>query len=159
MASKTRPYNGADALVLKVWANQPGMADASSNQQQPPLGGAKIPIAAVVGGFPVRVSLGPTNASASAGLDGTTEWKRSLSSQSLWVTGAVCKEGSSNNNESKNPMCTTDYPTAVLEGVGFSKWIDLSPMMQNEGGRTTTTNDDGPSGVRAPVSLVLEVPR
>ena len=58
-------------------------------------------------------------------------------------------------------MCTPDYPTAVLEGVGFSKWIELSPMVQNEGGRTTaaTDNNDGPSGVRAPVSLVLEVPQ
>ena len=177
-----RPYNGADILVLQVWTDKPD-SDTSIA-----LGGAKIPISAVVGGFPVRVSLGPQNAlvktttirestattttAAAVTSDEAAikQWKDYLSSQSLWVRAAICR-GSENNSSSGNPsqqysppICPPDYhPKPVMEGIGFSKFIDLSSVMTNAASESRVQlqpQQGANGGLRAPVSLVLTtVPR
>ena len=142
---RARPYNGADVLVLKVWKDNP---QAGSS-----LGGAKIPIGALVGGFPVRVSLGPQNAAQ------PHEWKETLSSQSLWVTAAICRE--TGNDSSSVPVssniCSREHSLPVLEASGFSKFINISAMVQQQGTSSSTASTSA-SGLRAPVSLVLGQP-
>jgi hypothetical protein len=168
-----RPYNGADVLVLQVWTGRPpakaqGSSEVAANTPAPskPIGGAKIPISAIVGGFPVRVSLGPQNALATATTDeGVRDWNDYLSSQSLWVRAAVCKGGGDNTGSETvyaSPQqvssCPSDYPTPVLEGIGFSKWIDLSSVVSSSASAASNAGSDA-GGIRAPVSLVLAVPR
>jgi len=165
-----RPYNGADILVLQVWTDKPD-SDTSIA-----LGGAKIPISAVVGGFPVRVSLGPQNAlvktttirasSTTAAAAATNDdaaikqWKEYLSSQSLWVRAAICRgdsENSSGNTSYSPPICPPDYSKPVMDGIGFSKFIDLSSVMANTASESLVQSQPqgANGGLRAPMSLVL----
>jgi hypothetical protein len=192
-----RPYNGADVLVLRVWNERPSGGDSldetdaeATTAEATTIGGAKIPISAVVGGFPVRVSLGPQNAkmasdtaprastisAASQDARAINEWKEYLSSKSLWVSAAVCRERAQGDTvaspttppPSSSRSCPSDYPTPVLEGLGFSKWIDLSGMVKAASPERTTdgttsnsnnSNEKPGGGLRAPVSLVLAAPR
>uniref|UniRef100_A0A7S4AGH6 Uncharacterized protein n=1 Tax=Pseudo-nitzschia australis TaxID=44445 RepID=A0A7S4AGH6_9STRA len=179
----SRPYNGADVLVLQVWSDRPPATTTTtsttsmSTQPSKLLGGAKIPIGAVVGGFPVRVALGPQNAIGSSADNDNTEWKAYLSSQSLWLRASVCRGGSNdavNDNSGSGSAapgaaaCPSEYPVQVLEGSGFSKWIDFSSTENSSSSSSAIMDGDskseisqkgiggyGNGGVRAPASVLL----
>ena len=166
----SRPYNGADVLILQVWSDRPPTTSATT-QPSKLLGGAKIPIGAVVGGFPVRVMLGPQNAIGSGADNSENEWKTYLSSQSLWLRASVCRGGDNDNDTvSAAPgtaACPSKYPVQVLEGNGFSKWIDFASTESSSS--SSEAMDDrskseisqkgvggfGNRGVRAPASVLL----
>ena len=207
LESRSRPYNGADVLVLTVSTTPSATATATessrSNDGGSVIGGAKIPIAAVVGGFPVKVSLGPQNAMESsnsnsnngktAGIAAAEErWKGYLSSESLWLRGAVCRANGDGTTamavlptptRTTTTVCPPAYPLPILEGAGFSKFIDLSsittpttpsagtalsstssttatapPQQSDNESQSQTRSSNGVVGLRAPVSLVLTAP-
>jgi len=187
LQSQQRPYNGADVLVLQVWTDRPSSSSSSSDlpsdlssvssvslsqqqqQQQPPppppkiIGGAQIPIGAIGGNFPVRFSLGPLNSV----VDGEEEWKSLLSSKDLWLRASICHDidVDNDNNAASSPSldiassCPTSE-TSILEGIGFSKWINFNNIQQQQqqqqqqdGGGGGGSSDKG--GIRAPATVVL----
>eukprot|EP00536_Pseudo-nitzschia_multiseries_P013650 jgi/Psemu1/35880/gm1.35880_g len=166
--SSPRPYNGADVLVLQVWSDLPdpkASATTTTATTQTPaavpphlLGGAKIPVGAIVGGFPVSVSLGPQNANANAADGGTgpDTWESTLSSRSVWLRASVCRAGPGGSGAVSPSMtpCPPDVPTPVLEGTGYSKWIELSTPVSTSTSASASPRRDG---IRAPTSVRLAV--
>mmetsp|Transcript_22680 Transcript_22680/g.22981 ORF Transcript_22680/g.22981 Transcript_22680/m.22981 type:complete len:158 (-) Transcript_22680:98-571(-) len=139
------------------------------------IGGAKIPIGAVVGGFPVRFSLGPLNSLLNGGED---QWKTYTSSKDLWLRAAICRPSESTSNRDSTTTTTTyaistpssspllSCPTPefsnqiapVLEGIGFSKWITFNTNNSNDEGGVSSNSGittKGVGGIRAPATVVL----
>jgi hypothetical protein len=186
LQSQQRPYNGADVLVLQVWTDRPSSSSSSDlpsdlssvssvslsqqqQQQQPPpppppkiIGGAQIPIGAIGGNFPVRFSLGPLNSV----VDGEEEWKSLLSSKDLWLRASICHDidVDNDNNAASSPSldiassCPTSE-TSILEGIGFSKWINFNNIQQQQQQQQQQDGGGGGSsdkgGIRAPATVVL----
>jgi hypothetical protein len=164
--SQERPYNGADVLVLQVWTDRPSSdlsPSVASDTSPKIIGGAQIPIGAIGGNFPVRFSLGPLNSVVGK----EEEWKSLSSSKDLWLRASICRDNdisdypetiNTNSAASSSSLapCTTSG-TPILEGMGFSKWINFNNIQQQQqdGGSNADSSRNDKIGIRAPATVVL----
>jgi hypothetical protein len=165
--SPERPYNGADVLVLQVWTDRPSSdlsssvpSVASADASPKIIGGAQIPIGAIGGSFPVRFSLGPLNSVVGK----EEEWKSLSSSNDLWLRASICRDNSDNsetiNTSAASSSSLAPCPTSgtiILEGIGFSKWINFNNIQQQQqdGGSSADSSGNDKGGIRAPATVVL----
>ncbi|OEU06643.1 chitinase-like protein [Fragilariopsis cylindrus CCMP1102] len=179
-SQQERPYNGADVLVLQVLTDRPPLSDVSSSSalvvsessslSTKILGGAQIPIGAIGSNFPVRFSLGPLNSVVGQ----EDEWKAFSSSKDLWLRASICRDTDNDNPETINTNSAATASsssslapcpiskTPILEGIGFSKWINFSNIQQQQqqqqdGGDSSADSKSGNDkiGIRAPATVIL----
>ena len=182
-SQQERPYNGADVLVLQVLTDRPTSSSSDVSSSSSPIvsvvessdttpsspkiiGGAQIPIGAIGGNFPVRFSLGPLNSVVGK----EDEWKSLASSKDLWLRASICRD--TDNPETINTNSATALSssslapcpiskTPILEGIGFSKWINFSNIQQQQqqdgGGSSSADSKSGNDkiGIRAPATVIL----